>query len=106
MATVLVTGSGGLIGSESVAHFVQAGYDVIGLENDMRARFFGPSASTAHTTERPEHSDNADGDHEHAEKGKADHQRQAGRGGRGHAGTEHTERFTSARRGPIDPVTL
>src|SRR5690242_16300956 len=52
MATAIVTGSGGLIGSQSVQHFVQAGYDVLGLENDMRARFFGPSASTAHTTER------------------------------------------------------
>ena len=52
MAMAIVTGSGGLIGSESAQHFVQAGLDVIGLENDMRARFFGPSASTAHTTER------------------------------------------------------
>jgi CDP-paratose 2-epimerase len=51
MATVLVTGSGGLIGSESVRHFVEAGFDVIGLENDMRARFFGPDASTSHTTD-------------------------------------------------------
>jgi CDP-paratose 2-epimerase len=41
-----------LIGSESVQHFVQAGFDVVGLENDMRARFFGPSASTSHTTQR------------------------------------------------------
>jgi CDP-paratose 2-epimerase len=39
-----------LIGSESVRHFVEAGYDVIGLENDMRATFFGAEASTAHTT--------------------------------------------------------
>jgi CDP-paratose 2-epimerase len=52
MPIAIVTGSGGLIGSESVRHFVEAGYDVIGLENDMRARFFGSSASTAHTTER------------------------------------------------------
>src|SRR5581483_9479058 len=52
MPTAIVTGSGGLIGSESVAHFVEAGYEVVGLENDMRAEFFGPSASTAHTTER------------------------------------------------------
>jgi CDP-paratose 2-epimerase len=51
MPTAIVTGSGGLIGSESVRHFVQAGYDVIGLENDMRAKFFGSDASTAHTTE-------------------------------------------------------
>jgi len=52
MPTAIVTGSGGLIGSESVQHFVEAGYDVIGLENDMRARFFGPSASTQRTTRR------------------------------------------------------
>ena len=48
MPTAIVTGSGGLIGSESVRHFVEAGYDVVGIENDMRARFFGPEASTAH----------------------------------------------------------
>jgi CDP-paratose 2-epimerase len=52
MPTAIVTGSGGLIGSESVQHFVEHGYDVVGLENDMRAHFFGPSASTAHTTAR------------------------------------------------------
>src|SRR5437763_8890131 len=52
MPTAIVTGSGGLIGSESVQYFAEAGYDVIGLENDMRARFFGPTASTAHTTRR------------------------------------------------------
>jgi CDP-paratose 2-epimerase len=51
MPVAIITGSGGLIGSESVRHFVQAGYDVVGLENDMRARFFGSDASTAHTTE-------------------------------------------------------
>ena len=52
MATAIVTGSGGLIGSQSVQHFVEAGYEVIGFENDMRAQFFGPSASTSHATER------------------------------------------------------
>jgi CDP-paratose 2-epimerase len=52
MSTVIVTGSGGLIGSESVAHFACAGYSVIGLENDMRAQFFGPEASTSPTTRR------------------------------------------------------
>src|SRR5689334_6458988 len=52
MPTAIVTGSGGLIGSESVRYFVEAGYEVIGIENDMRARFFGPMASTARTTER------------------------------------------------------
>ena len=51
MPAAIVTGSGGLIGSQSVRHFVQAGYEVIGLENDMRASFFGPDASTARSTE-------------------------------------------------------
>ena len=52
MPTAIVTGSGGLIGSETVTHLVHSGYAVIGLENDMRAAFFGPEASTARTTER------------------------------------------------------
>ena len=52
MPAAIVTGSGGLIGSEAVAHFVREGYDVVGIENDMRAEFFGPEASTAHVTER------------------------------------------------------
>lgn len=53
MPTAIVTGSGGLIGSESVTRLVQdERFEVIGLENDMRAQFFGPDASTAPTTER------------------------------------------------------
>jgi CDP-paratose 2-epimerase len=52
MPVAVVTGSGGLIGSESVAHFVEEGFDVVGIENDMRAKFFGQSASTRSVTER------------------------------------------------------
>ncbi|MDQ4040496.1 MAG: NAD-dependent epimerase/dehydratase family protein [Actinomycetota bacterium] len=52
MPTAIVTGSGGLVGSECVRHFVEAGYDVVGVENDMRARFFGPSASTERITDQ------------------------------------------------------
>jgi CDP-paratose 2-epimerase len=52
MPVAIVSGSGGLIGSEAVGHFVRAGYDVVGIENDMRASFFGAEASTAHVTER------------------------------------------------------
>ncbi len=48
----LVTGSCGLIGSESVAFFVEKGFDVIGIDNDMRAYFFGKEASTAWQKER------------------------------------------------------
>jgi CDP-paratose 2-epimerase len=51
MPTAIVTGSGGLIGSESVARLVELGFEVVGLENDMRARFFGAQASTAHMTD-------------------------------------------------------
>jgi CDP-paratose 2-epimerase len=51
MPTAIVTGSGGLIGSESVRRFIEAGWDIVGIENDMRARFFGEEASTAHVTE-------------------------------------------------------
>ena len=52
MPIALITGSGGLVGSESVAHFVQRGWSVVGIDNDMRARFFGPEASTAPMTAR------------------------------------------------------
>ena len=47
MAVAVVSGSGGLIGSESVRRLVETGWEVIGLENDLRAEFFGPDASTA-----------------------------------------------------------
>jgi CDP-paratose 2-epimerase len=52
MPTAIVTGSGGLIGSESAAYFAQQGYDVVGLDNDMRAYFFGPEASTRPNSDR------------------------------------------------------
>ena len=54
MPTAIITGSGGLIGSESAEHFARAGYRVVGIENDMRARLFGAEASTAPTTARLE----------------------------------------------------
>jgi CDP-paratose 2-epimerase len=52
MAIAIVTGSGGLIGSEAVRFFTSEGFDVVGIENDMRARFFGEEASTTPTSER------------------------------------------------------
>jgi len=51
MPIAIVTGSGGLVGSESVKRLAAAGWDVVGIENDMRSRFFGPEASTAHVTD-------------------------------------------------------
>ena len=46
MSVVVVTGSAGLIGSESVAYFAERGHEVAGVDNDFRQRFFGPDAST------------------------------------------------------------
>jgi CDP-paratose 2-epimerase len=42
----VVTGSAGLIGSESVSFFIDKGFDVVGIDNDMRRYFFGDEAST------------------------------------------------------------
>jgi CDP-paratose 2-epimerase len=50
--TIIVTGSAGLIGSETVRHFAKEGARVLGIDNDMRARFFGAEASTAKTREQ------------------------------------------------------
>ena len=52
MPIAIVTGAGGLVGSTSVRHFVESGFDVVGIENDMRATFFGPAASTMPQLER------------------------------------------------------
>ena len=46
MGIVIVTGSCGLIGSETVGFFCDQGFDVVGIDNDMRATFFGADAST------------------------------------------------------------
>jgi CDP-paratose 2-epimerase len=42
----LVTGSAGLIGSESVRFLIGKGYTVVGIDNNMRKYFFGQEAST------------------------------------------------------------
>ena len=46
MERLLVTGSSGLIGSEVVDYFCRLGWDVHGLDNNMRADFFGPQGDT------------------------------------------------------------
>ena len=43
---VMVTGSNGLIGSEAVAYFDALGAEVVGVDNNMRAVFFGPEGDT------------------------------------------------------------
>ncbi|MEX0285048.1 MAG: NAD-dependent epimerase/dehydratase family protein [Paracoccaceae bacterium] len=46
MAVAIVTGAGGLVGSETAVYLMEQGLDVIGIDNDRRAYFFGPEAST------------------------------------------------------------
>ncbi len=47
MPVALVTGSAGLIGSETVDFFARKGFEIIGIDNDMRRVLFGDEASTA-----------------------------------------------------------
>ena len=49
LRTIIVTGSAGLIGSETVKTFAKDGGRVVGIDNDMRAQFFGAEASTKKT---------------------------------------------------------
>ena len=44
---VLVTGSSGLIGSEAVRYYDGQGHEVVGIDNNMRAVFFGPGGDTS-----------------------------------------------------------
>jgi len=46
MSIVLITGSSGLVGSESVNFFSKKGFDVIGIDNNLRKFFFGNEGST------------------------------------------------------------
>lgn len=54
MKKLLVTGSGGLIGSEVVTYFTQLGWEVYGIDNNMRADFFGSSGDTTWNVKRLE----------------------------------------------------
>lgn len=52
MSVVIITGSAGLIGSEAAEFFAGLGFDIIGIDNNMRAYFFGDEASTQWNRER------------------------------------------------------
>ncbi len=47
MDIALVTGSAGLIGSETVRFLSKKGLKIVGIDNDMRQTFFGKEASTS-----------------------------------------------------------
>lgn len=51
---VLVTGSSGLIGSEAVTFFDQLGFAITGIDNNMRADFFGTKGDTTWNRQRLE----------------------------------------------------
>lgn len=46
MNKALITGSAGLIGSESAKFFAEKGFEIVGIDNNMRSYFFGEDAST------------------------------------------------------------
>ena len=46
MSVVLITGSCGLVGSESVRFFTSKGFDVVGIDNNSRLKFFGKEGDT------------------------------------------------------------
>jgi CDP-paratose 2-epimerase len=46
MSLAVITGSAGLVGSEAVSFFAGIGFQVVGIENNMRQQFFGAEAST------------------------------------------------------------
>ena len=50
MQKLLVTGAAGLIGSEVVGAFAGRGWRVLGVDNNMRADFFGPKGDTTWNT--------------------------------------------------------
>lgn len=52
MHKLLVTGSSGLIGSEMVRHFHELDWEVHGIDNNLRADFFGPEGDTRWNQER------------------------------------------------------
>jgi CDP-paratose 2-epimerase len=54
LGVAIVTGSAGLVGSEAASFFAHLGMEVIGVDNDMRSRFFGEEASTKWNQQRLE----------------------------------------------------
>jgi CDP-paratose 2-epimerase len=52
MSVAIVTGSSGLIGSETIRFFHEKGFTVVGFDNNLCEYFFGAEASTARNTER------------------------------------------------------
>lgn len=54
MKKMIVTGSSGLIGSEVVSFFAEQAWEIYGIDNNMRADFFGPQGDTRWNQKRLE----------------------------------------------------
>jgi CDP-paratose 2-epimerase len=65
MGMVIITGSAGLIGSEAAWFFAGKGYQVVGIDNNMRQHFFGAEASTDWNRQRLEQNLGRQYRHEH-----------------------------------------
>jgi CDP-paratose 2-epimerase len=72
VGVAIITGSGGLIGSEASRHFASLGLSVVGIDNDMRQAFFGPDSSTAWNVERLQSELGRSYRHEHVDIRDAD----------------------------------
>ena len=46
MSIAIITGSNGLVGSEAVNFFYEKGFDIVGIDNNLREFFFGKDGST------------------------------------------------------------
>ena len=55
MSVALITGSSGLVGSEAVKFFCNKGFDVVGIDNNLRKFFFGNDGSTSWVKKKLEH---------------------------------------------------
>src|SRR5688572_22948419 len=52
MSVAVITGSSGLIGSETARFLHQKGLDVVGIDNNLREYFFGADGSTEWNTKQ------------------------------------------------------
>jgi CDP-paratose 2-epimerase len=46
VSVAVITGAAGLVGSQAARHFAGLGFTIVGLDNDMRGKLFGPEGST------------------------------------------------------------
>jgi CDP-paratose 2-epimerase len=50
--TIIISGSGGMVGSACAMYFAERGWNIIGIDNNMRKVFFGKAGDTSSTTKK------------------------------------------------------